>query len=121
MRKTVKHHLPQSRGKIVRCSACVDSLESSFPSRGRLDPDGLGAFAVFLGDELGVDSDEISITDVARAWARAFGWSEEPDGWFCPVHSRKSVLDIVPQPDPTSEKPSAIERDRTSTDFSTGT
>lgn len=83
-----RQHVPSSDWHIVSCASdCAAILRSPFPPRPEVrDPDGFGTFAAELAGELGVDADEISTTDVARAWARAFGWSETPDGWICPAH-----------------------------------
>lgn len=71
---------------IVKCDTCRATLVSPFVPHPH-DPDGLGTFAVELATELGVASDEISTTDIARAWARTFRWKETDDGWLCPAHA----------------------------------
>jgi hypothetical protein len=69
---------------IGRCERCGSELHSPFvPHPEHRDPDGFGTFAHELTRELGVEPDEITITDVARAWMRAMGWRETGDGWYC--------------------------------------
>lgn len=90
----MRKHIPTSDWCITLCAQnCAEALRSPFPPRNDIkDPDGLGTFAVELARELGVDFDEISITDVARAWARAHGWREHAEGWDCPRHTREVTI-----------------------------
>lgn len=73
---------------VVACSVnCNEILHSPFPARSERRADGLGTFALELARELAVDEEEISTTEVARAYARTCGWREAPDGWLCPAHA----------------------------------
>ena len=73
---------------MARCWVCGNVLLDPFVAPVR---DGIGEFSHELAVELGVESGEISTTDIARAWARVSKWKETPDGWECPDdHRRKS-------------------------------
>jgi hypothetical protein len=88
---TERKHVPASDWHIASCAGCAAILRSPFPPHpAHHDPDGFDTFARELALELGAGQDEFSTTEVARAWARAFGWCEEPDGWFCPAHEEIS-------------------------------
>lgn len=98
MRTKRPAHVPTSDWHIVSCKHtneggiydCDAVLRSPFPPRPH-DPDGLGTFAVALANEFGIGNDEISTTDVARAWATAMGWAEVDDEWECPKHNDRKA------------------------------
>jgi hypothetical protein len=73
--------------RICDCSACEVQLLSPFPNGVE---DGFASFTRELAIALCADEGEISDSDVARAWARAFGWIEDDDGWYCPLHKPRT-------------------------------
>lgn len=80
-------HVPASDWHIATCDECDEILRSPFPPRPEQhDPDGFGTFCYEIANELGVDSDEITTNDMARAWCRAMGWRETSDAWVCAKH-----------------------------------
>jgi hypothetical protein len=65
--------------RICDCAVCGKQLLAPFPN-------GFESFTRELAVALCVDQDEIPDSSVAQAWARAFLWKEDDDGWYCPEH-----------------------------------